>query len=189
MSPLELFDEIISFEVSCVVFGSEIRWTGQHLVGLISQFHNQKWKILVGHWTIQLGIQWLAAMAGFHTHTTALCTMEQSSNSVCQVWMSSGLPECFTFSYCEWLWNWLNTMSWTGVFDGSLPDLDSCRSNLAHWLWRHTVALLSLHCALHVWLSSLSPSVSTLLQVVHLGPYTSFPTWSAPQNRACHLIL
>ena len=59
MSPLELFDEIISFEVSCVVFGSEIRWTGQHLVGLISQFHNQKWKILVGHWTIQLGIQWL----------------------------------------------------------------------------------------------------------------------------------
>ena len=26
---------------------------------------------------------------------------------VCQVWLSSGPPEIFTFSYCAWLWNWL----------------------------------------------------------------------------------
>ena len=26
---------------------------------------------------------------------------------VCQVWLSSAWPECFTFSYCAWLWNWL----------------------------------------------------------------------------------
>ena len=27
-------------------------------------------------------------------------------HSVCQVWLSSGFPELFTFSYCAWLWNW-----------------------------------------------------------------------------------
>ena len=26
---------------------------------------------------------------------------------VCQVWLSSGPPEFFTFSYCAWVWNWL----------------------------------------------------------------------------------
>ena len=26
-----------------------------------------------------------------------------------QVWLSSGPPECFTFSYCAWLWNWLTS--------------------------------------------------------------------------------
>ena len=26
-------------------------------------------------------------------------------HSVCQVWLSSGPPEYFTFSYCAWLWN------------------------------------------------------------------------------------
>ena len=29
-------------------------------------------------------------------------------HSVCQVWLSSGPPECFTFSYCTWLWNYLS---------------------------------------------------------------------------------
>ena len=26
---------------------------------------------------------------------------------VCEVWLSSGVPEFFTFSYCAWLWIWL----------------------------------------------------------------------------------
>ena len=29
-------------------------------------------------------------------------------HSVGQLWLSSGLPECFTFSNCAWLWNWLS---------------------------------------------------------------------------------
>ena len=28
-------------------------------------------------------------------------------HSVCQVWLSSGLPESSAFMYCAWLWNWL----------------------------------------------------------------------------------
>ena len=30
---------------------------------------------------------------------------------VCQVWLSSGPPECFAFSDCALLWNWLITFS------------------------------------------------------------------------------
>ena len=105
MSPLELFDEIISFEVSCVVV--VFRDVNDCEIGCLDR--------------------------------------------------------------CVW---------WEFTWPRQLPFQTSFY--LAHWLWRYTVAItLSLHCALHVWLPSLSPSVSTL-QVVHLGPYASFPTWSAP---------
>ena len=40
-----------------------------------------------------------------------ICTFTNGAvfHSVCQVWLSSGLPEFFTFSYmyCAWLWHWL----------------------------------------------------------------------------------
>ena len=37
------------------------------------------------------------------------CTLTSGAvfHSVCQVWLFSGPPEFFTFSYCAWLWNWL----------------------------------------------------------------------------------
>ena len=37
------------------------------------------------------------------------CTLASGAvfHSVCQVWLPSGLPEFFTFSYCTWLWYWL----------------------------------------------------------------------------------
>ena len=31
---------------------------------------------------------------------------QQKLHCVCQVWLSSGPAEDFTFSYCAWLWNW-----------------------------------------------------------------------------------
>ena len=49
---------------------------------------------------------------GFHIHTTALWPVKTVFHSVCQVWLSSGPPESFTFSYCAWLWNWLIWFDW-----------------------------------------------------------------------------
>ena len=38
------------------------------------------------------------------------CTVANGAvfHSVCQVWLSRGPSEYFTFSYCAWLWNWLS---------------------------------------------------------------------------------
>ena len=43
----------------------------------------------------------------FCTHVNALWPLDQFS-ILCQIWLSSGPPEFLTFSYCPWLWNWLN---------------------------------------------------------------------------------
>ena len=46
---------------------------------------------------------------GFRTHTTALAK-GAVFHAICQVWLSRGLPELFTFCYCAWLWNWIIVM-------------------------------------------------------------------------------
>ena len=57
-----------------------------------------------------LADKWLAATKASkvwfsYSHN---CTLANGAvfHSVCQVWLSSDPPECFTFSYCAWLWNW-----------------------------------------------------------------------------------
>ena len=76
-------------------------------------YTSRHWKVMASHWTIKLGHtngwpQQKLPKFGFHTRRTVLCSMEVF-HSVCQVWLSSGPPECFTFCCCAWLWNWLLT--------------------------------------------------------------------------------
>ena len=63
----------------------------------------KKWKILAGHWTIKLGIQTTDASKASkvwfsYSHNCALSS-GAVFHSVCQVCLSSGPPECFTFTY------------------------------------------------------------------------------------------
>ena len=58
-----------------------------------------------------LAYEWLAATKASkvwfsysHNYTLANGAV---FHSVCQVWLSSGPPELFTFSYYAWSWNWL----------------------------------------------------------------------------------
>ena len=69
----------------------------KHSVGPLD---NQTWN--TNGWPIQK----LPKFA-FRTHTSALWPNGAVFHSVCQVWLPSGPPEFFTFSYCAWLWNWL----------------------------------------------------------------------------------
>ena len=80
-----------------------------------SHFHNHAQQLKLSFTLLYkcLAAQQKFQQFGFHTHTTALWPMEQSSIlHVCQVWLSSGPPEFSTFSYCAWLWNWLINSDW-----------------------------------------------------------------------------
>ena len=62
----------------------------------------------MGHWTMKHGRQIASRNKSFHSLVfvlTQLHSVEQSS-TLCQIWLSNGLPECSTFNYCAWLWNW-----------------------------------------------------------------------------------
>ena len=64
---------------------------------------SSKWKIQVGHWTIKLGI-WMAGCKKIFQNLVFLLKQLHFGqwstifHSVCQVWLSSGPPEFFTFT-------------------------------------------------------------------------------------------
>ena len=70
------------------------------------------------------------------------CTLASGAvfHSVCQVWLSRGPPEYFTFSFCAWLWNWLVEQSsilsamqvWlsNGLPEYLLATAHDCETNL-----------------------------------------------------------
>ena len=61
-------------------------------------------------------------------------------HSVCQVLLSSGAPDFFTFGYCAWLWNWL--LLFHNSFRQSKNPYGG-NTVFYHWLW---IGFCSLCC-------------------------------------------
>ena len=84
--------------------------TSYSLVWYIKQFHSHAQSLKVRNsggpqhnhtWPVKGWLQQKLPMFGcFTQHLGAVF------HAICQVWLSRGPPELFTFHYCAWLWNW-----------------------------------------------------------------------------------
>ena len=88
--------------------------------------------------------------------------------SVCQAWLSSGPPECFTFSDCAWSWNWsgFGLVDWFLKLIFLIPILTPVKHlcfnlnvDLAFLIWLkdnmgsvvHSCEHIICYCVLHRW--------------------------------------
>ena len=58
-------------------------------------------------------------------------------HAICKVWLTSGPPEYFTFTYCAWLWNWL------------IQHFNPCH-NVSVMFDKHTIFLLDYLVIVHI---------------------------------------